>query len=394
MPPIVFFSFPAEGHINPTLPVVGKLASQGEEVFYFATARFRAAVEASGVRFVPYPQILEIAQEGPGPFGRITTTLETLLRMSDAVLDDQLEQVRAIGPAVLVHDSFSPWGKFVAERLRLPAVSSVPSILVNREIVASYPAHPESERGLTRDWFRSMDRDCGAFARRHGVTKLAPSEWLQVYEDLNIVYTSRLFQPRAELFDAQRFRFVGASIGPRADAPSFPFHRLGSEPIAYISLGTVYCDRARFFPMCFQAFQNSPWRIVLAVGPAFPLSEPAPENCIVVPYAPQLEILQRAAVFVTHGGMNSVSEALYSNVPLVLAPQSADQFWISGRVAELGAGVLLADDDIRESVERVLEDRRYSVRAAAIGESLRAAGGSEKAASEIIDFRRARRPRE
>jgi len=91
--------------------------------------------------------------------------------------------------------------------------------------------------------------------------------------------------------------------------------------------------------------------------------------------------------------MNSVSEALYFNVPLILTPQGADQFWIAGRVAELGAGIVLKGDAVplalRETVESVLGDPKYSRAAGRIGESLRGAGGYVKAADEIISFRRA-----
>jgi len=397
MPPILFFSFPAHGHVNPTLPVVAELVRRGEQVAYFATARFRKAVEGSGARFFPYPAGLEIPEEEPGPFDRIATTLDALLRMSDAVLEEQLDQVGALDPALIVHDSFSPWGRFVAQRLALPAMVSAPSILVNQEIVSSYGANPDSrasDSGLTREWFERMDSLCSAFAARHRVTRRAPDQWLQVYGDLNLVYTSRLFQPRAEMFDSERFRFVGPSIGRRAEAPAFPFHLLGREPWVYISLGTVYGDRGRFFPMCVEAFRNSPWRIVMAVGRKFQAPAPVPGNFIIEPSVPQIEILEHAAAFVTHGGMNSVNEALYFNVPLVVAPQGADQFWIASRVAELGAGIVLgrgADaSDLREAVERVLADRRYSQAAARIGESLRNAGGYRKAADEILAFRGAR----
>jgi len=396
MPRIAFFSFPAQGHVNPTLPVVGELVRRGETVAYFATSRFRAAVEDCGATFVAYPGALELPEEDPGPFDRIITTLDALLNMSSAVLDEQLGQVRELRPALIVHDSFSPWGKFVAERLEIPAAVSVPSILVNQEIVTKYGANPESDAGLTREWFERVDSLCSAFAARYRVAKLAPDQWLQVYGDLNLVYTSRLFQPRAEMFDSERFRFVGASIGRRSSEPPFPFERLGGERLIYISLGTIYGDRDRFFTKCLEALQDGPWKVVMAVGRKFRAAEPIPSNFIIEAYVPQVEILQRAAVFVTHGGMNSVTEALYFNVPLIAVPQGADQFWIAARTAELGAAIVRERDaspgDLRESVERVLGDPRYSRAAARIGESLRRAGGYPKAAGEIIAFQRARCP--
>jgi UDP:flavonoid glycosyltransferase YjiC (YdhE family) len=89
--------------------------------------------------------------------------------------------------------------------------------------------------------------------------------------------------------------------------------------------------------------------------------------------------------------MNSVQEALHLGVPLVVAPQAADQFWISARAAELGAALVLdvprmEAGAIRASLAKVLSDPRYTAAAERIGASLRAAGGQTRAASEIQGF--------
>jgi MGT family glycosyltransferase len=127
---------------------------------------------------------------------------------------------------------------------------------------------------------------------------------------------------------------------------------------------------------------------MLATGGDSTLREGAPANCIVREWVPQVEILRRASAFVTHGGMNSVQEALYYGVPMVLVPQAADQFWISTRTAELGAGVTLDSSwlkpgAIRASVTAVLSGGGYAAAAARIAQSLHNAGGHTKAADEI-----------
>jgi UDP:flavonoid glycosyltransferase YjiC (YdhE family) len=89
--------------------------------------------------------------------------------------------------------------------------------------------------------------------------------------------------------------------------------------------------------------------------------------------------------------MNSVQEALYHGVPLVMAPQAADQFWISTRASELGAALVLdplrmEPGAIRAAVARILSHPDYASAAARIGQSLRAAGGHTQAADEIQRF--------
>src|ERR1035438_9029055 len=135
---------------------------------------------------------------------------------------------------------------------------------------------------------------------------------------------------------------------------------------------------------------GSPWQVVLSTGGNSLAGDlwPAPGNFIVRSFVPQIEILRRSAAFVTHGGMNSVQEALYYGVPLVLAPQAADQFWISARTAELGAGLVLdasrlLPGELRASVSAALSNPTYAAAAGRIAQSLHSAGGPAKAADEI-----------
>jgi UDP:flavonoid glycosyltransferase YjiC (YdhE family) len=86
--------------------------------------------------------------------------------------------------------------------------------------------------------------------------------------------------------------------------------------------------------------------------------------------------------------MNSVQEALFYGVPMVLAPQAADQFWISARTAELGAGLVMDASRfdagaIRASLAAVLTGAGYVAAAARIAQSLHNAGGPARAADEI-----------
>ena len=83
---------------------------------------------------------------------------------------------------------------------------------------------------------------------------------------LNIVYTSKLFQPLANSFDHRRFKFVGPPILPCPKTTSFPFEALERKPLIYISLGTIFNKREAFYRLCFEAFADKDWQIVMAIG--------------------------------------------------------------------------------------------------------------------------------
>jgi len=393
---IVYFAFPAHGHINPTLPVIRELVRRQEHVFYYGTDRFRRIIGDAGALFLPYSPGFRMPEGGPGPFARISTTLETLLEWSRVALHDHLEQVRKLRPTHIMYDSFSPWGRLVAQILRLPSIASVPSILIDGAIDARYRPGPDAEPRdpqLTAPWYAGFRARCRAGLLGYGLPEIpSPPQLLQTYGDFNIVYTSRLFQPLDEAFDDRRFKFVGPCFEFRPAPPPFPFERLDGRPLVLVSFGTVYGNRPQLLRRCLDELADAPWQVVLSTGGCLPIERlgPAPDNCIVRSVVPQIEILRRAAAFLTHAGMNGVQEALCFGVPLVMAPQAADQFWISARVAELGAGCLLHPlmpaGAIRGGVAKVLSGARYTAAASRIGASLRTAGGHMRAAAEIQSF--------
>jgi MGT family glycosyltransferase len=211
---------------------------------------------------------------------------------------------------------------------------------------------------------------------------------------LNIVHTSREFQPCAATFD-ERFLFAGPSVEARAERERFAWEDAPSSPLIYVSLGTIFNTNAAFYRQCFEAFRDEDVRLVVSIGQTLSPESlgRAPRNVMVRSWVPQLDVLRQAAVFVTHGGMNSVSESLHYGVPVVVVPQMGEQELVASQVERLGAGVRLRRDSVtpaslQAAVGRLLADRSFRERAAAIGQSFTAAGGAERAADAVLAFTR------
>ncbi len=140
------------------------------------------------------------------------------------------------------------------------------------------------------------------------------------------MYTSRYFQPESDRFGDECL-FIGPSFPKRAEKTDFPIEQLKDEKVIYISMGTVLDNTEEFFNLCIDAFSGFNGKVVIAAGEKADLTKlkQAPENFIIAPYVPQLEVLEQADVFITHGGMNSVNEGIHFNVPLVVMPHDKDQ---------------------------------------------------------------------
>ena len=132
-----------------------------------------------------------------------------------------------------------------------------------------------------------------------------------------------------------------------------------------------------------------PVRVALAIGSADrAVLGDLPSHWLVREYLPQVQLLRRAALAVTHGGNNSVTEALTCGVPMLVLPFSTDQFAGAAAVENAGVGLVLDPNaatvaDLEGAARELLEGD--SARAAAdLGASLRAAPGRGLARAAML----------
>lgn len=407
---VLVFNVPAHGHVNPTLPVVAELVARGEQVVYYLTEEFEPQIRRIGADF----RRIEGTQVGFGPppgadaggLSDPATVMRTMAAFFPRMMAQGLrlvpqlvDRVRAEDADLVVYTPLCPWGRALSEALGLPAVKFSPTYATNEHSplvrrLSSVLEEPSPEAEEAMGDFRDASRD---LRDRYGLGPLRITDPLSYAEALNVVALPRRFQPDADAFD-ERYVFVGPCVSPRGDTPDFPSERLAGRPTLYISLGTVFAADPGFFSACFEAFADSGWEVVLSIGTR---TDPAtmgrvPGNFLVRPHVPQLEVLEHADVFVTHGGMNSVMEAAYYGVPMVVAPQQPEQAMTAARVAELGLGVALEPGEVtagalRHAVATVGGDPGYKGHAADLREAARDAGGYRRAADAIQQFGRRRR---
>ena len=156
-------------------------------------------------------------------------------------------------------------------------------------------------------------------------------------------------------------------------------------------MGTVNNDKLPFYHNCIEALKDSPYEVVISVGNLVDLQQfgTLPENISVFPSVDQIAVLKKADVFLSHCGMNSVSESLYYGVPLVLYPQTTEQNGVANRTAQCNAGIFLKETSpaaIRETIETVLHTEDYYKNAAVIADGFRRSGGAAAAADKILSL--------
>lgn len=382
---IVFFCIPAHGHTNPTLGVVKELTSRGHEVLYYSYKPFREKIEAAGAKFIPcddYDAELRLTKEEAACLGSDLKLSTRVLVDTTLALDDMVcREMERLQPDCIVADSMAVWGKAVAGKLGIPFVSSTTTFAFNqhsakvmkqsfRELISMLLAMPKIQKDVKR-------------LQKKGYPVKNILEIIGNDDATDtIVYTSPEFQPCSESF-SDKYAFVGPIVRPAEQV-------IGKrrEKLVYISMGTVNNDLLPLYRNCIEALSGSGHQVILSVGSQVHLADfgPLPENVEVYPYVDQIAVLQQADVFLTHCGMNSVSEALYFGVPLLMIPKTKEQEGVAERVRQLGAGVLLetaGPDEIRSRVDTLLRDSSCRIQAGEIAEGFRRCGGAAAAADKI-----------
>ncbi len=383
---VLYINGGVHGHINPTLPLVKELTGRGEEVFYFSTAQFKEKIIAVGAEFVDAGDKLTEFNRNYKPSGKhpFYLLIDFILKNDRVMVPLILEKAREIGVDYIIHDSIFGAGNMVARKLNVPAVCSCTSFAMNR-----LPIPPQMLEPGFHPELDALYEEISSASREWGIPGLSIMDIFFKKSGLNIVFTSKEFQPEAGSFD-DSFKFVGASIAERQETCDFPVEELAKGTVVYISMGTINNDFAGFYRMCMEAFAETKFKAVLSVGQKTEIASlgRSPDNFIVRNYVPQLEVLRKTSVFISHGGLNSVNEALYFGVPVIALPRANDQFMVSRQLSAMGAGLSLKMEDLtpqllKESVEKMIAEDSYKAASARIGESFRAAGGYKAAADHI-----------
>lgn len=195
--------------------------------------------------------------------------------------------------------------------------------------------------------------------------------------------------PRADLPSTFHYTgpFVDEAARPFID---FPWERLDGRPLVYASLGTTLKSEPATFHLIAEACDGIGVQLVISLGDC---RDPEtfhglPGNPLVVRNAPQLELLKRAEIVITHAGPNTVFEALMQGKPMIAIPKIFDQPAIAARLAWIGAAVVLPSGKLsaqrlRSALSAVLEDPRYRNAAREIQAKLQSIGGLERATDVI-----------
>lgn len=372
----LFVSLPLTGHVNPIGAVAHELESRGHAVAWAGSEAFLRPLIGPGPTVYPIPLR---AHRGGAERGLASTKsrwagyIVPHARVTRAGIADAIADFR---PDALAVDQHAVAGAIEAHRAALPWATLAPTTM---ELTRPLSAFPKVER-----WIQDRLAEMWHAARMPG----DPPHDLRFSPHLLIAFTGAALV--GEQGVPANAELVGPALARRQSAADFPWRWLDeNRRHVLITVGTLAADMsAAFYERITQALRPLGDRIqAVLVAPDGAVPAP-PEHLLVRPRVPVLELMPHLDAVISHGGLNTVCEALAHGVPLVIAPIRGDQPINAAQVAAAGAGIRVRFDGVRpeplrEALLTVLDDPSYRAAAERVRASLREAGGAAAAADHL-----------
>lgn len=399
------------GHLNPMMALGHTLKHRGHRVTLVGVLDGKSKVLAAGLEFLSIGEetfptgsaIRSLNQLGQlSGMAAFRYSMELMRQATAILLQEAPTVLKRAGADILLIDQVLTSGSTIAQVLDLPFISVCCALMFNQE-----PNVPPFFTGwrYQSTWWARLRNQAGnqllSVLAKPSIRQIA--EYRQQWNLSPLRYQNDIYSELAQLcqqpaeFEFPRqslpecFHFTGPYSNPASREPvSFPFDKLTGQPLIYASLGTLQNRLFGLFDAIAAACQDLDAQLVIALGSSgSPESLPTlPGDPLVVGYAPQLELLKKATLTITHAGLNTTLESLSNGVPLVAIPITNDQPGVAARIAWTGTGEAiplnrLSVPKLRHAIRQVLTQASYQKNALKMQAAIQAAGGVSRAADIV-----------
>jgi MGT family glycosyltransferase len=398
---------PLYSHVRALEALAQALIARGHRVTFMQQAEARTLLGDARIGFYPLGErshppgslahTLELTAH-PSGLG-IFRLIDDMAKTSDMLCRELPAALQQAGIDGLIVDQMEAAGGLVADALGLPFVSVACALPVNREPHLPLPVMP-------------FNYGTGARRQKLYATSERIYDWLMRRHSEVIARHARAFGlgDRRSLHDclsplAQISQTLPAFDFPRRQLPAH-FHAVGplrhshaapeavqtsAQPLVFASLGTLQGHRYRLFRTIARACRQLNVRLLIAHCGGLNEAQAARlrrYGAEVTDFADQPAVLRQAQAVITHGGLNTVMDAIESATPMLTIPLAFDQPGVAARVVYSGIGRrasrFTTAGALAKNLDALLSDARYRQQLRLMQTQLAQAGGATCAA-EIVE---------
>jgi zeaxanthin glucosyltransferase len=410
---IAFVSLPVTGHLNPMLALAAEVQSRGHDVVFVSIPDVEARAVGAGLCFIAVGKEhlplgnTKMAEEQfsvrQGEEG-LKYTFDLMGTITGVIVRELEACFASERPDGVVFDTYQPYLELSAIALNLPYahVSNAVHFDVSGETPLCFfdwepsDSTEAKERNLIGvEHYRKLLEPSLQVAKEYAREKKIEVDWSDLKATRSkLAWITQL--PAEFDFGGTNLNealyhagpFVNEQLRPSVE---FPWDRLNGAPLVYTSMGTLQNGIESVFRHILKAASElKDIQFVVAMGNKLDRAsfEQIPENVLLVDFAPQLELLKRASLCITHAGLNTVLESLTNGVPLVALPVTNDQPGVAARIRTKGVGDFLTTsklsaERLKNLIQRVLSDPKYRKNAQFIARAIARANGMASAAGQI-----------
>jgi MGT family glycosyltransferase len=420
---ILFLNQPTVGHLNTLLSIAIQMKEDGHDVRFLVPGLqgTRTNIQILDTGFTIPERIKRngfICELMPPPlsvlwsavslplksgYAEITHALNIFSEGIEHYTRQILKLIEIYHPDVLVTDFAFPATSLAADIAKIPYVVIYHSGLPFRgkgipPFGSGLPIG--SDESAAKEYLKKENRTLNIIDKRInrarqalGLPLAEPDLLRRPYSPwLNLITSAECMEAPRENISRNTF-FVGACFGKRIEMDEFSFDFLRSDKFKiYVSLGTVFNKKPKVFLKIMRALDRPDYQVIVSAGGAYQTMKNSaiPSNAAVFKSVPQVGLLPKIDLFISHGGNNSINEALSCGKPIIVMPVGGEQADNASRVVYLGAGkrvdiTRFSEEQLRAVVEEIRMNPTFQERALTIMKGLQSTKGVVTA-SRCIDW--------
>ncbi len=400
------FCLPMQSHMSLFFALSQTLQNRGHHITFFAISDQQQKIQNAGFTF----QLMEPDHVPIGTLGKLMSEMANSGNFASMRLQGKFDQIRyegilEKGPSLvkqhgldaMIVDQAEACSGSVAEVMNLPWVSVCSGLCLNSE--ADVPPFftswmPSSKLGKLRNRLAYVGMKVATKSIQDLINRYRQRWKLPLYNRMDDTFSpfAQICQQNREFDFARKklphsFHYVGPIRSSSKTIVNFPWERLDGRPLIYASLGTLVNRHKHLYRVIAAACDGLDAQLTLSLGGSGSPEEfhDLPGSPLVVAFAPQMELLARSSLMITHAGLNSTLESLSHGVPLVAVPITFEQPAIAARIRGTGVGDFITASQVtparlRAKILQVLYTTNFRQAAQQFQEAIAKTDGCTKAA--------------